>query len=268
MKKVAAINDLSGYGRCSLTVSLPIISSFGIQCVPLPTAIFSNHTAYDSYFFNDYTDNMEAYYSEWQKLGLEFDCIYTGFLGSEHQIDIVFDFIEKFGKESLILVDPVMGDEGKIYTTYTKEMCEKMKRLAAAADIITPNITEACLLTDEEYREDFTESDMERIAKKIYARGTKKIVITGLHHEKIVGNYIYDGKGELICGESLPCRYCGTGDLFASLLCGYAVKGTDLKEAVRLSGEFVHEALYETWKNGGDPRGGIEFERVLAEKCN
>ncbi len=266
MKRVAAINDLSGFGRCSLTVSLPIISSFGVQCVPMPTAILSNHTAYDSYFFEDYTDNMEKYYGEWEKLGLEFDCIYTGFLGSGKQIDIVFDFIKKFGKKSVILVDPVMGDNGKIYTTYTEEMCEKMKHLAAVADIVTPNITEACILAGAEYGEELTEKEIEEIAGEIYRLGAKKVVITGIHNKNLIGNYIYDGKGCMINGESLPCRYFGTGDLFSSMLCGYTVLGEDIETAVRKSADFVHDALKLTYKNGGDAKDGIEFERLLAKR--
>ncbi len=266
MKKVAAINDLSGFGRCSLTVTIPIISVFGMQCVPLPTSIFSNHTAYDSYFFDDYTDKMTDYYRQWEKLGLEFDCIYTGFLGSEKQIDIVLEFIRKFGKGALLLVDPVMGDDGRIYTTYTKEMCEKMKHLAAIADIVTPNVTEACLLAGEEYREDFNCEDIKRIAEKIHKAGTKKVVITGIHNENLVGNYIFDGEGCMITGESLPCRYCGTGDLFASLLCGYSMQGAEIKEAVKKSADFVHDALLKTYQSGGDVKDGIEFEQILAEK--
>ncbi len=266
VKKVAAINDLSGFGRCSLTVALPIISSFGLQCIPLPTAILSNHTAYDSYFFDDYTDKMPAYYAQWEKLGLEFDCIYTGFLGSEKQIDITFDFIEKFGKNTLLLVDPVMGDDGKIYTTYTKEMCEKIKKLAAAADIITPNITEACLLSDTEYKEDFTAEEIGAIAEKIHRSGTGTVIITGLHKDNAVGNYIYDGASTIVTGESLPCRYCGTGDLFASLLCGHVLCGKNIKEAVEKSADFVHDALLRTYSAGTDSKDGIEFERLIAEK--
>lgn len=266
MKKVAAINDLSGFGRCSLTVAIPIISSFGLQCIPLPTAILSNHTAYDSYFFDDYTDKMEEYYKQWERLRLKFDCIYTGFLGSEKQIDIVFDFIKKFGEGALLLVDPVMGDDGRIYATYTPEMCDKMKKLAAEADIVTPNVTEACLLAGEEYRESFTEEDIGRIAHKIYKLGAKKVIITGIHGETEVGNYVYGKEKTLIRTNSLPYRYCGTGDLFSSLLCGYAVCGEEIAAAVKKSADFVHDALKITHDNGGDPKDGVEFEALLAER--
>ena len=137
MKKVAAINDLSGFGRCSITVALPVLSAHGVQCCPVPTAILSNHTGFGTYFFDDYSDKMMTYIDAWENLGLDFDCIYTGFLGSEKQIDIVENFIKK-SENSWVLVDPVMADDGEIYSTYTPVMCEKMKRLVSLADVVTP----------------------------------------------------------------------------------------------------------------------------------
>ena len=181
MKKVAAINDLSGFGRCSITVALPVLSAHGVQCCPVPTAILSNHTGFGTYFFDDYSDKMTPYIENWEKLGLEFDCIYTGFLGSEKQIDIVENFIKK-SAESMILVDPVMGDGGKIYSTYTNAMCEKMKRLVSLADVVTPNVTEACILAETEYKEHFTDEEIWSIAGKIHKIGAKNVAITGRHH--------------------------------------------------------------------------------------
>lgn len=153
-KKIAVINDFSGFGRCSIAVSLPIISAMKIQCCPVPTSIFSNHTGFDSYFFEDYTDKMRPYIAEWRKLDLHFNGICTGFLGSEAQIGIVGDFLQEFGGEgTIVLIDPVMGDYGKPYPTYTMEMCLEMKKLVHYADILTPNLTEACILTDTPYKE-------------------------------------------------------------------------------------------------------------------
>lgn len=157
---VAAVNDMSGFGRCSLTVAIPILSAMGVQCCPLPTALLSNHTGYPTYYFSDYTDSMEVYYKEWLKLDLDFAAVYSGFLGSEKQVSIVMEMIEAFRKKQaakgiavpLAVIDPVMGDNGAVYATYTDELCAKMRQLVSVADIITPNLTEACILLEEDYK--------------------------------------------------------------------------------------------------------------------
>ena len=152
-KKVAMINDLSGYGRCSLTVAVPILSAMKVQCCPVPTSILSNHTGFPVYFFDDYTAKLPAYLEKWGELGLEFDGIVSGFLGSVEQIRIVEDMIGRFkGPETKVVVDPIMGDNGKKYATYTEPMCEGMRRLVGLGDVVTPNLTEACILTDRPYR--------------------------------------------------------------------------------------------------------------------
>ena len=153
-KKIALINDVTGFGRCSIAVELPVISALKVQCCPLPTSVLSNHTGFDSFYFEDFTDSMPAYIAEWKKLNLKFDGICSGFLGSHRQIKIVEDFFKTFKTdENIILVDPVMGDYGKLYSTYTTQTCTEMKKLVKYADILTPNLTEACILTDEEYDE-------------------------------------------------------------------------------------------------------------------
>ena len=153
-KKVAAINDLTGYGRCALTVSLPVISHMKLQCCPVPTSILSNHTGYPEYYFDDYTDRLPEYLAMWKKLNLSFDGIMSGFLGSAEQIGMVESFIKTFRKEhTIVVVDPVMGDHGSISSVYTEEMCLLMRRLVSLADIVTPNLTEGCRLTDVPYRD-------------------------------------------------------------------------------------------------------------------
>ena len=153
-KKIAVINDMSGFGRCSIAVSMPIISAMKVQCCPVPTSIFSNHTGFPEFFFEDYTAKMQPYIDNWKKLGLEFDGIQTGFLGSEQQIEIVKRFISDFRTErTTVIIDPVMGDHGKPYPTYTDELCQAMKQLVGYADILTPNLTEACILTDTPFHE-------------------------------------------------------------------------------------------------------------------
>ena len=152
-KKIAAINDYSGFGRCSIAVELPVISAMKIQCCPMPTSIFSNHTGFDSFYFKDFTENMPPYMAEWKKLNLKFDGIVTGFLGSHNQIAIVEEFFKNFKTEdNIVVIDPVMGDYGNLYPTYTDETCQEMKKLVKYADILTPNLTEACIITDEPYR--------------------------------------------------------------------------------------------------------------------
>ncbi len=154
-KKIAVINDLSGYGRCSLTVAIPVLSAMGHQCCPIPTAILSSHTEFPVYFFDDYTEKMTPYTDKWKELGLSFDAIATGFLGSEAQIEIVMDIIRKLDAEkTFVVVDPVMGDHGHAYETYTPEMCEQMKELVCMADVVLPNVTECCILTDTPYKEE------------------------------------------------------------------------------------------------------------------
>ena len=155
IRRIAVINDLTGFGRCSLTVQLPVLSSMGLQVCPVPTAVLSNHCGFDHFFFDDYTDRLPAYLSEWRRLGLTFDAVYTGFLGSQAQIDIVADFIREFTVPgAVIMVDPVMGDEGVIPPPYDDALCCRMRQLIRHADIITPNLTEAAKLCDRPYQPD------------------------------------------------------------------------------------------------------------------
>lgn len=154
-KKIAMVNDLSGYGRCSLTVAIPILSAMKVQCCPIPTSILSNHTGFPVYFFDDYTEKMGEFIHKWKELELTFDGIVSGFLGSEAQIEIVMDVIRQFGQEDTkVIIDPIMGDHGETYATYTPAMCSRMKELVSMGDIVTPNLTEACILTGRTYRKD------------------------------------------------------------------------------------------------------------------
>ena len=193
-RKCAVINDFSGFGRCSLAVALPVLSAMGVQCCSVPTAILSNHTGYPNYFFDSYTDKMPSYINEWKKLSLKFDSIFSGFLGCEEQIDIVVDFINNFSENlPIIIVDPVMGDNGKIYTTYTEQMCEKMRKLVSMADIITPNITEACILAGEEYRgEEIDDAFARVLLQKLCGGGKKSVVLTGVIDKDGIKTYVFD----------------------------------------------------------------------------
>ena len=186
-KKIAAINDYTGFGRCSIAVELPVISALKVQCCPLPTSVLSNHTGFDSFYFEDFTDSMPAYIAEWKKLNLKFDGICSGFLGSHRQIKIVEDFFKTFKTdENIILVDPVMGDYGKLYSTYTTQTCTEMKKLVKYADILTPNLTEACILTDEEYDEKHDVAfwkEPEEMCQSILTTGSYAVLPPSIAHK-------------------------------------------------------------------------------------
>ena len=267
-KKIAVINDFCGFGRCSLTVSIPIISALKIQCCPLPTAVFSNHTAYDSFYCTDYTGHMEPYMAEWEKLGLEFDGILTGYLGSVAQVRIVKDFLNRFKKEDTrVVVDPVMGDGGHLYASYAPELAKKMKELLPYADVLTPNLTEACILTDTVYKEDMREEELEVLCEKLSKQGPEHIVISGLTDGSGLRNYVYE-RGKPPCSIAVRkigvCR-AGTGDVFSSVIAADVVNGADLVSAVKHGAEFISKVLEYTTELQVPVTDGICFEQYLSE---
>lgn len=266
-KKIAVINDLSGFGRCSLTVALPIISAMKIQCCPVPTSVFSNHTGFDSFFFEDYTEKMQPYIDQWKKLGLSFNGISTGFLGSKEQIQIVLKFLEDFGtKDNVIVIDPVMGDYGKTYSTYTPEMCKEMKKLVTHADILTPNLTEACILTDTPYHEGrWHVHDMMEMAQKLGSMGPEKIVITGIPQGEFIANLCYENGREpkLLRTHKVGTQRSGTGDVFASIIAADAVNGVDFQTSVRKASRFVKKCILKSIEMDLPLTDGVCFEELL-----
>lgn len=265
-KKIAVINDISGFGRCSVAVSLPIISYLGIQCCPVPTSIFSNHTGFPQFFFDDYTDRMQEYIDNWKKLDLHFCGIMTGFLGSKRQIEIVKKFIRDFKDEDTkVLVDPAMGENGKAYPTYTEEMCLEMKRLVEHADIITPNVTEACILTDTEYRESFSRAELYRMAEKLVDIGAEHVVISGVNMGYYVGNVVasHSLEPKLIRHKKTGEFRSGTGDIYASIIAADMVNHVDFETSVRKAADFVKEALRATERLEIPKTDGLAFEEVL-----
>ena len=269
LKNCAVINDLTGFGRCALNVSIPVMSALGVRVMSVPTAVLSNHTAFDEYFFHDLTESLEGYLEGFDKLSLCFDGIYTGFLGSERQVDIISRFIDRAkGERTLLFVDPVMGDDGKLYSTYTNELVEKMKCLAARADIITPNLTEACLLADESY-ERFTAASDEvliALAKKLCSQGARRCVITGIYRRGRVFNIVYDGvlnESYVTSSKYIARQFCGTGDLFASLLVGHLLRGEPLRRAIRKTSRFICRAVKLSESLGVSPTDGVAFEPIL-----
>lgn len=267
-KKIALINDVTGFGRCSIAVELPIISSLGVQGCMLPTAILSAHTGYPTYFFDDYTKNMKTYIENWKELSLSFDGICTGFLGSKEQIELVLSFLKEFKKEdTLVVVDPVMGDDGVIYATYTEEMCEEMKRLIHQADIITPNVTEAYRLLDRVYPSySITEAELEQIARELCEKGPQKVVITGIEKEMEVLNYCYERNGKhcLVRREKIASSRPGTGDIFTAVVTGAEMYDIPLEKAVLLAADFVKEGLIKTIEQKIPHNDGICFEPLLS----
>ena len=265
-RKIAVINDFAGFGRCSIAVALPIISMLKVQCCPLPTSIFSNHTGFESFFFDDYTQKMPLYIEEWKKLRLEFDGISTGFLGSKKQIQIVTQFFNDFKTEdNIIIVDPVMGDYGKMYPTYTEEMCQEMKKLVSYADILTPNVTEACLLTDTIYSNRFRLADYLEMAEKLSSMGPKKVVITGILQGDFIANYCYE-KGKKPCivrSYKVGTQRSGTGDIFAAIVAADAVNGIDFEESVRKATRFVKKCILRSIELDIPTTDGVCFEEVL-----
>ncbi len=267
-KKIAVINDFCGFGRCSLTVSLPIISALKVQCCPVPTSVFSNHTAYESFFYTDYTSNMAAYIAEWKKLGLNFDGILTGFLGSPEQTEIVRHFLEYFKKEGTVtVVDPVMGDEGSLYATYSPELAKQMKSLLPYADILTPNLTEACILTETEYRENMTDVELTALCESLGKMGPKRIVISGLERDGSLANFVYEeGESPVVIAEPKigPCR-AGTGDVFSSIIAADAVNGVAFVDSVKHAAAFISKVLTRAVELEIPVTDGICFEEFLSE---
>lgn len=268
-KRVAAIHDLSGFGRCALTVILPVISAMGIQCVTVPTAILSTHTGgFTDLVLRDTTDFISPCCKHYKQLDVHFDAIYSGFLASEEQADCCLEFFESF-HSAVKIVDPVMGDDGTPYQTYTKGLIERTKELIAHADIITPNLTEAAILLEEDYPAFLTEPQLRDWTERL-CRKAKAAVITGVPLEK--GGFVNasldsDGEFRVYNWDRIPVSYPGTGDIFAAVLTGSILKGKALSESVEAAAEFCTLAIKATYESGEPTRNGVEFERVLGHLC-
>lgn len=268
LKKVVAIHDLSGMGRCSLSVALPILSALKSQCCPFPTAILSNQTGYPKYSFLDLTSEMNTYKNVWANLGVEFDCIYSGFLGSKHQVDIVLEFIND-NKNAFVVVDPVMGDNGSIYPIFDNDMCIKVKSLVKYADLITPNITEALILLNEDYSNiDLNINEIISIAKRLSNLGPKKVVITGILDDDKIINLAYEKNTDshyIIECDYNKISYSGTGDIFTSIITGMIINGFSLYDSVKKASEFIHKSVSYTSQFNTDRNDGVFFEMFLSD---
>ncbi|MDR0683455.1 MAG: pyridoxamine kinase [Dysgonamonadaceae bacterium] len=272
LKRVAAIHDISGFGKCSLTVALPIISAAGIETAVLPTAVLSTHTGgFTGFTYRDLTDDMASITAHWKSLDIRFDAIYTGFLGSFEQLDLVTLFFETFKTAgNIILVDPVMADNGELYKIFTPEFATGMRKLCEKADIIVPNLTEASLLVGESYHPGpYTNVYIEDMLKKLSALGPKKIVLTGVFfNEEELGAATYDAvTGEIAYTfeKRIPGYYHGTGDVFGSALLAAILNDFTLNEAAAIAVRFTTSAIRKTAEAGTDIRYGVNFEQSIPE---
>lgn len=274
IKRVAAVHDLSCVGRCSLTVILPVLSCMGVQVCPLPTAVLSTHPGgYSGVAFCDFTRQMEDFSRHWQREGIGFDCVYSGFLASGAQVGIVSRFIDELSStRPLVLVDPVMGDDGKLYSICTESLISQIRTLVGKADLITPNFTEACFLLGEPWQPcvEAPESLFPWLAR-LAVLGPPQVVVTGvpLKGGRIanLGHDAAQGSFWQVTDDWVPVRFPGTGDLFASVLLGDLLSGTPLPDAMAAAGHFVATAVKETVAAGTPPREGLVLETVLPHLC-
>lgn len=270
VRRIAAIHDLSGIGRTSLMAVIPILSTMGFNVCPLPTAILSNHSQYPDFSFLDLTEEMPRIIDQWEKLGVTFDAIYTGYMGSPRQIEIVCGFIERFRTtDTLVVVDPVLGDNGHLYSKMTQEMVEEMRRLACRADVLTPNLTEAFALLDRPYKTDCTTEELKDLIAELSEMGPDTVIITGVPVPGQSGltSVIARSKSDLrtwkVTCPYLPAHYPGTGDSFTSVITGSLLQGDSLPIALDRAAQFILQGIRSTFGYRMDNRDGILLERVL-----
>ncbi len=272
IKRVASVHDISGFGRCSQTVIIPILSSMGIQVCPLITSLLSAHTGFENYEFVDFTEHMESFFTHWKKLNVEFDAIYTGFLGSSQQIAVVSKFIDLFKRDNnLVVVDPVFADNGKIYSAFNEDIVVEMRNLIKKADMIVPNITEAAFLLNEPMRDTLSLSEVKEWLLRLSKYGPKIVIITSVVEDKgsnIVCNAAYNsttGEFFIVKNSLIPASYTGSGDTFTSVLLGALLQGDSLPMALDRATSFIYKVIERTYKNGTPHREGIFLEAMLGE---
>lgn len=267
MKRIVTVQDISELGKCSLTAALPVISALGVECCVMPTAVLSTHTMFSGFTFHDLTDEMEPTIRHWKAQGIGFDAIYTGYLGSYRQIDIVKRLFAEFGKGAKIIVDPAMADNGRLYAGFTPEFAHKMAELCRDADIILPNITEACFMLDREYKEEYDREYILDLLGALKGLGAKQCVLTGVSFEK---NRI--GALKLDCGtgayseyftDRQPESFHGTGDLFSSTVVGGVMRGMSLDNALKLACDFTCESIRLTAAEKNHNTYGVNFEQAI-----
>ena len=269
LPRVAAVHDLCGYGKCSLGIAIPVLSAAGIDVCPVPTSLFSAHTRFPKFYMHDTTPMLGDYLDAWREEGIELDGIYSGFLGSAEQVDAILRLYREY-PGALRIVDPVMGDGGAKYPTYTDEMCEAMKGLVDGADLLTPNLTEASILTGIHYEgQDVDEAYVRRVMDALFDMGAKSVVIKGIVHEgeQVIRNYVAVRGADMeeVSGELLPYMLHGTGDLFASGLTAAIYAGESLAASVEFACALVRHAMQITPDQPDYQVRGVSFESVLGD---
>lgn len=267
MKRIATMQDISCVGKCSLTVALPIISSMGIECAVIPTAVLSTHTMFKEFTFHDLTNEIQPIMNHWKKEKFNFDALYTGYLGSFEQLDLAKELFKAFGKDALKLVDPCMADNGKLYPGFTTEFARAMKDVCACADIICPNLTEASFILDIPYTTDYDEEYVKDVLRQLTDLGCKKAVLTGISLEEgMLGAYSYDKeKDEYYYYQNIeePKHFHGTGDIWASTLCASLTKGKTFEDAIKIACDYVKECIRVTLLEDNHNEYGVNFEEAI-----
>lgn len=270
--RVAAVHDLCGYGKCSLGIAIPILSAAGCDVCPVPTGLFSSHTAFPGWYMHDTTEMLSDYLAAWKNIGVEIDAVYSGFLGAPEQVDRIRDLYAMYPK-ALRVVDPVMADHGKVYPTYTPELCAAMAELAAGADILTPNLTEAAIILGEPIGddwggEDIPDEEAKRLVDALLAKGAKAVVLKGIQHgDGLIRNFVGTASGDFfeVNNEFLPYMLHGTGDLYCSCLLAAVMAGRTLREAVAFAGDFTHDAMIVSSKQPEFQARGVSFEPLIGK---
>lgn len=268
MKRIVTIQDISCVGKCSLTVALPIISAMGVEAAILPTAVLSTHTMFSNFTFKDLADQIEPIAEHWKKENMKFDAVYTGYLGSFEQIDLMKNFFDQFNTEdNLLFVDPAMADNGKLYPAFDEAFAKHMGTLCAKADIIVPNITEACFMTGMEYKTEYDESYVKELLVKLSDLGAKISILTGVSFaEGKTGVMGYDKEKDEFSyyeHDKLPVSYHGTGDIFSSTCVGAMMNGMDWTEAVKVAADYTAECIRLTLEDPSKPWYGVNFEQAI-----
>ena len=270
VKKVAAVHDLSGCGRVSLTVVIPILSTMGIQVCPLPTAVLSSHTQYPGFSFLDLTDQMSLFVNHWKELGLQFDAIYSGYLGSPRQTAIVANLIDEFaGNGQLVVVDPVLGDNGRLYASLDRDMIVQMRELIRKAVVITPNLTELFMLLDKPWHESVSMEELKEYLVMLAEHGPEIVIVSSVPEDqsaKTTSVVAYDKRSKHFWKVSclyFPAHYPGTGDTFTSVITGSLMQGDSLPIAIDRAVQFILMGIRATFGYEYDNRDGILLERIL-----
>jgi pyridoxine kinase len=268
MKRIISIQDLSCLGKCSQTVALPVLATMGVECAVLPTALFSTHTAFPRFVCRDLSDQMLPIAQHWKSLDMHFDAIYTGYLANAEQVTNACRVIDLFATgENLIFVDPAMADNGQLYPSLPADFPRTMAHLCARADVIAPNLTEACLLTGTAYRPDFSRQEIGTLLKKLSGLGARHVVLTGVSFSPDkLGVMAYDAATEeyfSYFARRYPASYHGTGDLFSATCVGAMTRGWSLEQALTLAADFTVAAIEKTAEHKESNWYGVEFERAL-----